>query len=204
MSDQPRRGRRPAGQGTREAVLDAARAEFAELGYDAVSVRGVARRAGVDPGTVRHWFEGKAALLTASLGLDGIDPQAAVRAAVDGPVEGLGERIVRAATQLWGADDGATVRVAIPAALADPELRGLLPQLLGAHVLGPLIHRLGVPDAELRATLVGSQVVGVLMLRHVLEVEPLASMDADTLAAHVGPTLQRYLTGELPDAPPAR
>ena len=35
------------------------------------------------------------------------------------------------------------------------------------------------------------------MVRHELRVEPLASADHETLANALGPTLQRYLTGEL-------
>ncbi|MEG3616015.1 MULTISPECIES: TetR family transcriptional regulator [Isoptericola] len=203
MSDQPRRGRRPAGHSTRRTVLEAARAEFDERGYEAVSVRGVARRAGVDPGTVRHWFAGKTELLAATLGLTDIDPSAITRSAAEGPVEDLGERLVRAVVRAWDADGGATVRMVVPAIMADPGLRTLLQRFLGAEVLGPIVRRLDVSDAELRTTLAGSQVAGLMMLRYVVGVEPLASLPADELAPLVGPTLQRYLTGDL-DATTAR
>ena len=43
-----------------------------------------------------------------------------------------------------------------------------------------------------------SQMIGLVMLRYVLEVEPLASMDHDVLVATYAPTLQRYLDGDLP------
>ncbi|NNU26513.1 TetR family transcriptional regulator [Isoptericola sediminis] len=204
MSDPSRRGRRPAGQSTRGAVLEAARAEFDERGYEAVSLRGVARRAGVDPGTVRHWFAGKTELLAATLGLTDIDPSAVTRSAADGPVEDMGERLVRAVVRTWDADGGATVRVVVPAIMADPGLRNLLQRFLGVEVLGPLVQRLGVADAELRASLAGSQVAGLMMIRYVVGVEPLASASADELATLVGPTLQRYLTGDLGDVTTAR
>ena len=45
--------------------------------------------------------------------------------------------------------------------------------------------------------LVASQMVGVVILRYLLRVEPLASMAPDDLVAAYGPTLQRYLTGPL-------
>jgi len=198
VTGEARRGRRPAGQDTREQVLAAARAEFVEHGYEAVSVRGVARRAGVDPGTVRHWFDDKRHLFTASLGLAGVDPSTIARAATDGPVEGLGERLVRAAIEVWDADAGGTVRLVFPAVLADPGLRALLPQFLGAEVLGPIVQRLGVSDARLRTSLVASQMAGLLMTRYMVPIEPLASQPPGRVAALVGPTLQRYLTGELP------
>lgn len=192
-----RRGRRPAGQDTRALVLAAAREEFLVRGYDAASLRGVARRAGVDPGTVRHWFGDKAVLLSAALGLSGVDPGSVVRSAVDGPLDGLGERLALAAVRMWDADGGETVRLVMPAVLSDETLRALLPQFLGAEIVGPIVRRLGAPDAQLRSTLVATQVAGVLLARYVVGIEPLVSLPAERVAALVGPTLQRYLTGDL-------
>jgi hypothetical protein len=56
---------------------------------------------------------------------------------------------------------------------------------------------LDAPDAELRVSLVGSQLVGLGIARHVLGIEPLASASTDQLVAAVAPNLQRYLTGPL-------
>ena len=42
-----------------------------------------------------------------------------------------------------------------------------------------------------------SQLVVEKLARRVIGVRPLAQVDPDTLAAAVGPTLQRYLTGPL-------
>ncbi|MFE5336468.1 TetR family transcriptional regulator [Isoptericola sp. NPDC056573] len=194
-----RRGRRPAGQETREVVLAGARQEFLERGYEAASVRSVARRAGVDPGTVRHWFGDKTHLFTASLGLVDIDPAAIVRAAAEGPVESLGERLVRSVVEVWDTDYGETVRLVVPAVMSDPGLRALLPQFLGAELLGPLVRRLDVDDARLRTALVASQMVGVLLTRFLVPIDPLATLPPARVAALVGPTVQRYLTGDLPE-----
>ena len=43
--------------------------------------------------------------------------------------------------------------------------------------------------------------IGLVMTRYVLRLEPLASAYRPTLVAAIGPTLQRYLTGALPDWP---
>lgn len=194
----PRRGRRPAGQDSRAAILAAARAEFAEHGFEASSLRSVARRAGVDPGTVRHWFGDKAHLLTAALGVADLDPGAVVREVLAGPPETLGERLVLAMVRLWDTDDGATVRVVMPAVVADPALRALLPQFLGAEVFGPVARTLDVDDVALRVSLAASQMAGLLLTRHLVRVDPLASRPPEEVAALVGPTVQRYLTGALP------
>lgn len=61
-------------------------------------------------------------------------------------------------------------------------------------------------DAQLRATLVGSQLVGLAMVRYIVRIDPLASASPETLAAALAPTLQRYLTEklDLPASRPAR
>lgn len=192
-----RRGRRPAGQDARADILTAARAEFLERGYEAASLRSVARRAGVDPGTVRHWFADKPRLLTATLGVTEIEPDKLMERVVDGPVETLGERLVETVLSAWEYDGGTTVRVAIPAVMADPGLRGLLPQFIGAAILGPVMRTLDAPDAPLRTALVASQMAGLMMTRFLVPVEPIASMAPAEIAALAGPTIQRYLTGDL-------
>lgn len=192
-----RRGRRPAGQDARGAILEAARAEFAERGYDAASVRSVARRAGVDPGTVRHWFGDKAALLPAALGLAEVSPHRFVRQVVDGPLDTLGERLLRAALTMWDDVGGDALRVGIPAVLGNPELRPVLPGFLLAEILGPIAGLLPPDEAAIRTSLLGSQMVGLAMARYVVGLEPLASLPHDDVVAAVAPTLQRYLTGKL-------
>jgi hypothetical protein len=56
---------------------------------------------------------------------------------------------------------------------------------------------LGTPDAELRANLVFSQIFGLAVARYILRIEPLASTPGELVAAAVGPTVQRYITGDL-------
>ncbi|GAB3165741.1 TetR family transcriptional regulator [Myceligenerans halotolerans] len=195
-----RRGRRPAGQDARAAILAAARAEFTERGYVAASVRSVARRAGVDPGTVRHWYGDKARLLPAALGLGEVAPTEIVLKAVDGPLETLGERLLRAVLTVWDDVGPEPLRIAMPAVMSDPELRALMPQFLLAEILGPIARKLPPDGAALRTNLLGTQMVGLMMARYVVGLEPIASLPADAVVAAVAPTLQRYLTGELPAA----
>ena len=42
-----------------------------------------------------------------------------------------------------------------------------------------------------------SQVLGLALTRYVLEIDALKQVSADDLAAAIGPTLDRYLSGEL-------
>jgi AcrR family transcriptional regulator len=193
-----RRGRRPAGEDTRGLILDAARAEFADRGYDAASVRGIARRAGVDPALVRHYFGSKAELLAAGLVPGGVDPHAVIGGLAGGPRGTLGERLARTVLGLWDPPDGrARLRAVLSGTLsADPAARVFV-DYLRTTVFGGLASALDAPDAELRVSLVASQVMGLLVARIVIGLEPLSSLSADEVAATVGPTLQVYLTGPL-------
>ena len=53
------------GRRTRRALLDAATAEFGELGFHAASISGITRRAGTALGSFYTWFDGKDAIFHA-------------------------------------------------------------------------------------------------------------------------------------------
>ncbi len=190
-------GRRAGTSGTREAILAAARTGFNARGFDATSLRSIARTAGVDPALVTHFFGSKDGLFEAALALP-VDPGTLVPMLLAGGVDGLGERIVRTFLGVWDGTPGqgpmlAMLRSAVSHEDSAERLRGLLTRVL----LHPLAHGAGAGDPELRAGLLASQVVGLAVTRYVLKLEPLASMTADELAPVLGPTLQRYLTGTL-------
>jgi AcrR family transcriptional regulator len=190
----PRTGRRPGATSSRETILEAARASFAEQGYDATSVRGVARSAGVDPALVHHFFGSKEALFAAAMPLP-VDFSAVLPAVLAGPRGRLGERLVRFFLGLWEDDAArmpllALVRSAVTHEQAAETIRGFLTEA----VLRPVAAAVRAPDPGLRATLVGSQLVGLAMVRYVVRVEPIASADVETVVRWVAPTVQRYLT----------
>ena len=81
--------------------------------------------------------------------------------------------------------------------MCSSDLAAMLREFITEEVLGQIARQLGSPDARFRATLVGSQLVGLMMARYIIKVEPLASAPAGQVAAAVGPTLQRYLTGDV-------
>jgi AcrR family transcriptional regulator len=197
-----RTGRRPGVSGTREAILDAARRAFAEQGYQQATIRGVAELAGVDPALVHHYFGTKQDLFVAAVQLP-INPVPQLMAVLGEDPDRTGERIVEVFLSVWDhAADRSPLLALIRSAVGDERAAAMLREFITEEVLGQLAHRLGSPDARLRATLVGSQLIGLAMARYIIRVEPLASAPAADLAAAVGPTLQRYLTGDVAVAPP--
>jgi hypothetical protein len=194
-----RRGRRPAGEDTRGTILAAARDEFAERGFDGASMRSVARRADVDPALVRHYFRDKSELFAAGMIPQGADPSVIVGGITAGGVDGLGGRLVGAVLGVWDADGGAAFRVAF-AGMSSGEVQAeALMGYVAREVFGQVVRVLPPPDQQLRVSLVASHVAGVLLARHVMRLEPLASMSIDQVVAVVGPVVQRYLTEPLGD-----
>jgi AcrR family transcriptional regulator len=192
-----RRGRRPGGADTRGALLNAARAVFAERGFDGATVRLIAERAGVDPAMVNHWFGGKEALFTAALDLP-VDPGTLIAQVVPGDPERLGERIVSRFLTVWDHAGGGRPLAALIRSVASHETAARMMREFVTRVLVRRVVASVAPDrADLRAALVGSQLIGLGMVRYVLRLEPLASADHPTVIAAVAPTLQRYLTGPL-------
>ena len=192
-----RTGRRPGDSGTREAILEAARRTFAESGYDRATIRGVARLAGVDPALVHHYFGTKQALFVAAMRFP-VDPADALAPIFGGDQALMGERIAGLFVTLWDAAANRNVLIGlVRSAVADEQAARLLREFVASAIFAPLAGALGRPDAELRATLVASQLVGLAMARYIIRIEPLASAPSHTVVAAIAPTLQRYLTGEM-------
>jgi AcrR family transcriptional regulator len=192
------RGRRPGGVDTRQAIIEAARVDFAEQGYDGTSLRGIARRAEVDPALVHHYFGGKPQLFAAVMDIPA-NPAALISAVVEGPRDGVGEALVRTFLAVWDSQDGRQrFQALMRAAVTHDEATRMLREFLTREVFGRVVRSLasdGEPsaDLELRAGLAASQMVGLAMMRYIVEFPAVVDADHDQLAALVGPTIQRYL-----------
>jgi AcrR family transcriptional regulator len=192
-----RTGRRPGVNRTREAIAAAAATLFAEQGFDRTSVRAVAREAGVDPALVAHYFGSKQRLFVEVSRLP-FEPEAIVAHVVSGEPDHVGARLAQFVLGVLETPEGRERMTAlVRAATSEPAAAEALRTLIQKGVVGPVAHGLGSERAELRATLAGSQVVGLIMARYIVGVEPLASAPADEVARAVAPTLQRYLTEPL-------
>ena len=191
-----RRGRRPGGADTRSVLLAAARAEFAERGFDGATVRAIADRAGVDAAMVNHWFGGKDALVTAVMNLP-VNPAEVLAAVAPGDPDHLGERIVGRFLSVWDATGGGPMAALVRSIAGHETAARMLREFVTRVLVGRLVATVAPDQPELRATLVGSQLIGLGMVRYVVRLEPLASADHATVVAAVAPTVQRYLTGPL-------
>ncbi len=196
-----RTGRRPGNPDTREAILSASRDAFAERGYDAASIRQIAASAGVDPALVHHYFGNKEQLFIEAVQMP-IDPREIVPMVVAGGVEHLGERLVRTFLGVWDSPRGATAAALVRSAVSNEWTAKLLREFVATQLLRRAVRELDLdtPDGSLRASLVASQLLGLATTRYILKIEPLASATPDQVAAAIGPTIQRYVSGEIGQA----
>ncbi|HXQ60218.1 MAG TPA: TetR family transcriptional regulator [Acidimicrobiales bacterium] len=195
-----RPGRRPGKADTRAEIVAAARAAFAELGYERASIRGIARRASVDPALVHHYFADKSELYIETMHLP-IDPHQVQAEVVEGAGGFSGERLVERFLAQWemqsaGADSTSFVTLA-QAVTASPQTADAMREFLNERLT---FHGFAGEDDDTqrrRRALVSSQLIGVAWNRYVMRLEPMASADRRDIARWVGPTIDRYARGAL-------
>lgn len=198
-----RRPGRPPGTSsdTRERILNSARELFSRNGFASTSVRSIAASAEVDSALVHHYFETKQQLFAAAMQLP-VDPMTIIGPLRATPVGELGRALPALLLPLWDSTVGAVLIGALRSVVGQAD-EGLVRSFFQDIVVVELAAKADKPPGTgvLRAELVASQMLGVAMARYILELEPFASLPAEQIVEIVAPTLQRYLTGDLPPAP---
>jgi AcrR family transcriptional regulator len=188
-----RTGRRPGAPDTREAILRIARQLFADRGYEATSLRHIAGHAGVDPALLIHYFKTKEGLFIAAMGLP--SPLSAFPEDLGSlPLSEAVEVLVRRYLQAVDSEDSRNAILAlVRSAVSNEGAARLLRECHAAGLLRIIRELSGEDDAELRASLVAAQLVGIAMLRHVVRLEPLTSATPDEIVKTVAPAIESCL-----------
>lgn len=185
-------------EGTKAAILAAAREHFAAGGYQSATIRGIAADAGIDPALVMRYFGNKEKLFAAAADFDLRLPD--LKAVPRGEV---GAAFVDHFISRWEGDDTfmALLRAAVTHETAAKRVRAVM----AAQVV-PAIAALAPDTAQVaaRAALVSSQILGMALCRYILQLPPAVAMTRGELVAHLGPTVQRYIAGDLGPVEPAR
>ncbi len=195
-----RRRGRPAGvSDTRERILASARELFASKGIRNTSIRAVAAAAGVDSALVHHYFGTKEKLFAAAVHIP-IDPMDIIGPLREVPVSEIGYRLPSMLLPLWDSDLGTGFIATLRSVLAGSEVnlfRTFIEDVITVEVGSRVDNPPG--SGTIRIQFVASQLVGVVMARYILQLEPFASLPPEQIAQTIAPNLQRYLTGDLPD-----
>jgi AcrR family transcriptional regulator len=179
-------------EGTKSAILRAARERFATDGYERATIRAIAADAEIDPALVIRYFGNKEKLFAAAADFDLRLPDwTGLRR------EQVGAALVEHFLDRWEEDDTfmALLRAAATNDAAAKKVRAVL-----TGQVAPVVAALSrdPSKAPLRAALVASQVLGMALGRYVLRLPPLVAMSRTEIVAWLGPTLQRYITEKSP------
>jgi AcrR family transcriptional regulator len=199
QANRKRPGRPPGASDTRERILVSARELFARNGIDRTSIRAVAAGAGVDAALVHHYFGTKQQLFAAAIQLP-IDPMTVLVPMRETPVEELGYKLPSVLLPIWDSEIGAGLIAVVRSLLTGAEV-SLARSFLQEVVVAEIGSRVDNPPGTglIRAQFVASQLMGVVMARYIIKIEPFASLTPEQIADTIAPTLQRYLTGDLAD-----
>ena len=188
-------GRRPGGPDTRGEILQAARESFADKGFSATSIRAVARQAGVDAALVHHYFDSKEELFIEAMAIP-VDPRRIAATIVNGPRTEIGRRIATAFLGVWESPEGQQrMKALFRSVVSSDEVARMMREGISQMIIQPVSQTLDAPDAQLRVGMVATQLVGVAIVRYLVGLEPVASVDVETLIDRLAPVLQQQLTG---------
>jgi AcrR family transcriptional regulator len=171
---------------------------FSRNGIDKTSIRAIAKDAGVDPALVHHYFGTKTQLFAAAIHIP-IDPMAVIGPLREVPVEQLGSVLPSILLSLWDSEVGKGFIAELRSLLAGSDvtlIRSFLQEVITAEVGSRVDNPPG--SGHIRVQFVASQLVGVVMARYILELDPFKSLPVEQVAETIAPNLQRYLTGDLP------
>ena len=181
---------------TKLRIQQAAARLFASRSFETVSTRAIAKEAGVDAALIHHYFGSKEGLFQAVLNA-AIRPEQLEALVVSESTEDWGRQLVRAADKVWTSPAAPALKAVVRRVLVGHE--GMLREFVTRSLLNRFLSHIEGPETErrLRASLIGSQMSGLVIARHIVGIEPLASLSTDEVANLIGPVLQHYITGSL-------
>jgi AcrR family transcriptional regulator len=153
----------------------------------------------VDAALVHHYFGTKQQLFAAAIRLP-VDPMTVLIPMREIPVEELGFALPSVLLPIWDSELGAGLIATLRSLIAGADV-SLARSFLQEVVIAEVAPRVDNPPGTgvIRAQFFASQLMGVVMARCIVKVEPFASLPAEQIVQTIAPNLQRYLTGDLPD-----
>ncbi|ADG77104.1 Transcriptional regulator, TetR family OS=Tsukamurella paurometabola (strain ATCC 8368 / DSM/ CCUG 35730 / CIP 100753 / JCM 10117 / KCTC 9821 / NBRC 16120/ NCIMB 702349 / NCTC 13040) OX=521096 GN=Tpau_0463 PE=4 SV=1 [Tsukamurella paurometabola] len=188
-------GRRAGASTAKADILEAARELFAEVGYDRATIRAIAARAGVDVALVSYYYGNKKGLFRGVMSMP-VDPEAIFTAALDGPRDGVGERLLRAALTIWeGPETSEAFRALLRAAAdADEGAARTFGEFLSSVMIPTLTTHAGVGIETARV--VASNLFGLAFLRYLIAAPLFVAPSTEELIATYGAAVQRIIDAD--------
>jgi AcrR family transcriptional regulator len=147
---------------------------------------------------VHHYFEGKEDLFAACVELPA-EPNDVLRGVHEILPEDRGRFVAQAVLRLWDGPQQRALAAFLRGTISSTVRTRLLGSVVQRRILAHIVDGLPGDDDErrLRASLAATQVVGFIIVRYVVRIEPLASLSAQEAEDLLAPAVQLHLTGPL-------
>ena len=177
----PRPGSRAEQRRRTEArILDAAASVFVAAGYERATIRAVASAAGVDAGLVMHYFGSKQELYRRVIA-------AAPLPEVGGAPEEAAEQILATLADRLASEPTASMAL-LRSMLTNPEAASILSAGMTRYE-AQIAQAIPAGDASLRAAVIGAIFLGVMVSRHLVKSDELATADPAEIISLLRPCM---------------
>jgi AcrR family transcriptional regulator len=187
---------RPGPSRTRTRILSAAEALFQERGYESVGTREIAAEAQVDAALVHRYFGSKEKLFAEVIGFAFV-----IEDILDVEDADFAEALVSSAAE---PPDGFDAFRLLLRACGSPATIGAVATAFHEQFVEPLAAMLEGPDAELRASLIASHVLGLYIVKHALRLPALNVRTERSAVEQVASAVRACLAPRVCDGPGGR
>jgi len=188
-------GRRTNSPDTRAQIVIASQELFASQGFDKTTMRQIAAKSNVDPALIVHYFKNKQQLFVESVApLVYVHQVEAIEHALSmTPQNEKGTMLATVFAKMISEEKLRLIILGIfRSAATDEKAAEMLRDFVQKTVLNTVQRHLTGHNPHLRATLVGSQLIGIIVARYIVKIEPLASASAEEIIEYLGPRLQSH------------
>lgn len=176
------------GQRTRRLILEAARAVFANVGYERATIRGIASAANVDKSSIIKYFGTKEKLFeeatTWTIPIDDVIAEDPSQTA---------ENLARGMLAAWAANPNSPMAVLLRASMTSDQAAEILRTHITSHAISAVAKTINAPEARLRAALIGAMLAGIATQRYLLELPDLVNVDVEHLLQLITPVLRTLI-----------
>lgn len=185
-------GRRAGNVDTKQAIINAAQTQFAVHGVDGTSFRKIAATANVDPALIVHYFNNKQQLYIESM-MPLFKGPIVLNEAIDGDESEIGIRLATAIVTLMSEPYTQKLLMsALRSASSDEDASSMLRTFIEENLMKTLSKKMPPLDAELKSNILGAQIVGILVARYIIKIEPLASVNNEKLILLLSERIQDH------------
>ena len=173
MKNAPRNNRNA--EATAERILFAAQKVFHDKGYDGATTREIADLAGINLTLINRYFGSKLGLFEKA-----VLPHLDLQPLLHGTPEDVARRLAELYVDM-GPKEGFDAFVVLVRSIASQEAGPLLMARLQDHALKPLMNRLEGPNKTARATLIATQLAGLVLRFRIMPQLPIDDQQRNEL-----------------------